>query len=174
MGQPSLGIYVTELLAEYGVKTLIRVGTSGGLSDKLKLRDIVIASAASTDSAMNRDVFGPYNFAPVADFGLLRRGGRPRHGTPPHLARRRHRLVGPLLSPRGAPRFTTPCAPTAFWLSRWNRPTLYTLAARYGARAVSICSVSDNIVTGDKLKPEERQSSLSEMVELSLEVAIAG
>ncbi len=73
MGQPSLGIYVHELINIYDAKILIRIGTCGGISEKVKLRDLVIASTASTDSAIGRDVFGMYNFAPTADFGLLRR-----------------------------------------------------------------------------------------------------
>jgi len=171
MGQPSLGIYVTELLTEYGVKTLIRVGTAGGLSEKLSVRDIVIASAASTDSAMNRDIFGPYAFAPVADFALLSAAAE--------IASRRglHWHVGGIAS---TDVFYHPSGVTAYDALRahgvlaveMEAATLYTLAARHGARAVAICAISDNIVTGDKLKPEERQSSLTEMVELSLDVAI--
>ena len=72
MGQPSLSIYVHELINTYGLKTLIRVGTCGGLNAKVKVRDLILAQAASTDSAIVRDRFGPYNFAPIADFGLLR------------------------------------------------------------------------------------------------------
>lgn len=171
MGQPSLGIYVTELLTEYGAKTLIRVGTAGGLSDKLKVRDIVIASTASTDSAMNRDVFGPYNFAPAADFGLLRRAveNAEQRGLSWH--------VGGIAS---TDVFYHPAGLKAYEALRahgvlaveMEAATLYTLAARHGARAVAICAISDNIVTGDKLAPDERQSSLTEMVELSLAVAV--
>jgi purine-nucleoside phosphorylase len=171
MGQPSLGIYVTELLAEYGVKTIIRVGTAGGLSATLNVRDIVIASAASTDSAMNRDVFGLYNFAPVADFGLLRSAAEiaEEHGLAWH--------VGGIVS---SDVFYHPDGPKVYdsliahgvLAVEMEAATLYTLAARYGAKAVAICAISDNIVTGDKLAPEERQSSLHEMVELSLDVAV--
>ncbi|HVY52396.1 MAG TPA: purine-nucleoside phosphorylase, partial [Devosia sp.] len=72
MGQPSLSIYVHELINEYGLKTLIRVGTAGGLSEKVRVRDLILAQAATTDSGIVRNAFGPYNFAPIADFGLLR------------------------------------------------------------------------------------------------------
>src|SRR5690606_20532066 len=72
MGQPSLSIYVHELINDYGVQKLIRIGTCGGLSEKVKVRDLVIAQAATTDSAIVRDAFLPFSFAPIADFGLLR------------------------------------------------------------------------------------------------------
>jgi purine-nucleoside phosphorylase len=171
MGQPSLGIYVTELLTEYGVKTLIRVGTAGGLSEKLNVRDIVIASTASTDSAMNRDVFGPYNFAPAADFGLLRAAVE----TAEKRGLKWH--VGGIAStdvfyhPTGLKAYDALRAHGVLAVEM-EAAALYTLALRHAARAVAICAISDNIVTGDKLKPEERQSSLTEMVELSLAVAV--
>src|ERR1051325_8707068 len=72
MGQPSLSIYVHELINVYGLKTLIRIGTCGGLHASVKVRDLILAQAASTDSAIVREHFGPYNFSPIADFGLLR------------------------------------------------------------------------------------------------------
>jgi len=72
MGQPSLSIYVHELINVYGVQKLLRVGTCGGLNARVKVRDLIIAQGASTDSAIVRDAFTPFNFAPIADFGLLR------------------------------------------------------------------------------------------------------
>ncbi len=173
MGQPSLGIYVSELLAEYGVKTLIRVGTAGGLSETLKVRDIVIASTASTDSAMNRDIFWPYSFAPSADFGLLRKAVETAE------ARGLKWHVGGIAStdvfyhPSGLKAYDALRAHGVLAVEM-EAAMLYTVAARHHARAVAICAISDNIVTGDKLAPAERQSSLTEMVELSLAVAIAG
>jgi purine-nucleoside phosphorylase len=70
MGQPSLSIYVHELINVYGLKTLIRIGTCGGLNAKVKVRDLIIAQAASTDTTIVKDGFGPFNFAPIADYGL--------------------------------------------------------------------------------------------------------
>ncbi len=72
MGQPSLSIYVHELINVYGLKTLIRIGTCGGLHASVKVRDLILAQAASTDSTIVKDGFGAFNFAPIADFGLLR------------------------------------------------------------------------------------------------------
>jgi purine-nucleoside phosphorylase len=173
MGQPSLAIYVHELLTVYGVKSLIRIGTSGGLSDKVKLRDIVMAETASTDSAMNRDVFGPFSFAPAADFALLRSAVA--------IAEKRGLTwhVGGIVStdvfyhPDGLGVYDTLRAHGALAVEM-ETAALYTLAARYGARALTICAISDNIVTGEKLTPVERESSLKEMAELALDVAIGG
>ena len=98
--------------------------------------------------------------------------GRDRGETRPHLARRRHRLVGRLLPPRRPHGLRRADAPTACSPSRWNRRRSIRSPPATGPGRLSICAISDNIVTGDKLKPEERQSSLTEMVELSLDVAV--
>lgn len=170
MGQPSLGIYVHELITTYDVKTLIRVGTCGGLSAKVKLRDIVIASTASTDSAINRDVFGMYNYAPAADFGLLRKAV----ATAEERGLAWH--VGGIVSsdvfyhPEGLKVYEVLQQHGVLGVEM-ETATLYTLAARHERRALTICAVSDSLVTSDQLAPEERASSLKEMAELSLAVA---
>ena len=172
MGQPSLAIYVQELLATYGVKDLIRVGTCGGLSEKVALRDIVLASTASTDSAIYRDIFGPYQFAPPANFHLLRRaaelaeaGGLNWH-------------VGAIAStdvfyhPDGLEVYAALRAHGVLAVEM-EAATLYTLAARFDARAVAICAMTDSLVTGAQISSDERQSSLNEMVSLALDTAVA-
>jgi purine-nucleoside phosphorylase len=170
MGQPSLGIYVHELITLYGAKTLLRVGTCGGLSPKVKLRDIVIAQTASTDSAMNRDVFGMYNYAPTADFALLRSAVE--HAESRKLAWH----VGGIVSsdvfyhPDGIKVYDVLAAHGVLGVEM-ETAALYTLAARHGVRAVAICAVSDSLVTGDHLGPDDRQSSLKEMADLALTVA---
>ena len=172
MGQPSLGIYVHELLTVYDVKTLIRVGTCGGLSEKVKVRDIVIAETASTDSAMNRDLFGNYSFAPAADFALLRSAVEiaEKRGLPWH--------VGGIAS---TDVFYHPDGPEVYDALRahgvlaveMETAALYTLAARHGARALTVCAMTDSLVTGEHIGHDERQSSLKEMAELALAVAVA-
>ncbi len=171
MGQPSLGIYVHELITVYGAQTLIRIGTCGGLSEKVKVRDIVIAQTATTDSSMNRDVFGMYNFAPAADFGLLRSAVdiATERGYPWH--------VGGIVS---SDVFYHPDGPKVYDVLvrhgvlgvEMETATLYTLAARHGRRALTVCAMTDSIVTGEQIGPDERQSSLTEMAELALEVAV--
>jgi purine-nucleoside phosphorylase len=170
MGQPSLGIYVHELVTVYGAKSLIRIGTCGALVAKVKLRDIVIAATASTDSAMNRDVFGMYSFAPTADFALLRKAVETAE------ARSLAWHVGGIVS---SDVFYHPSGPKVYEVLaahgvlgvEMETAALYTIAARHGARALTVCSVSDSLVTHEQIDPEARQTSLREMAELALTVA---
>ncbi len=172
MGQPSLAIYVDELLDSYGVGKLIRVGTCGGLSEKVGLRDIVLASTASTDSAIARDGFGHFSFAPPADYHLLRRAAdlAAEAGLNWH--------VGGIAStdvfyhPEGMEAYATLRAHGVLAVEM-EAAALYTLAARAGARALAICVMTDSLVTGDQIGPDERQSSLTEMARLALDVAIS-
>ena len=172
MGQPSLAIYVYELLDTYGVKNLIRVGTCGGISEKVGLRDIVLASTASTDSAIARDLFEPFNFAPPADYHLLRRAA--------DLATENdlNWHVGGIVS---TDVFYHPKGPDVYAALRahgvlaveMEAATLYTLAARSGARALAICAMTDSLVTDEGIDAGERQSSLEEMVRLGLDVGVS-
>jgi purine-nucleoside phosphorylase len=171
MGQPSLAIYVNELISVYNAKILMRVGTCGGLSAKLNALDLVLAMTACTDSSMNRAMFGAYDFAPPSDFALLRDAAAlaKERGLPFH--------VGSILSS------------DVFYHKDWREAygalvdhgvlavemetsTLYTLAARYGVRALSVCAISDNLVTGEVITPDERQSTLTDLARLVLDVAV--
>jgi purine-nucleoside phosphorylase len=174
MGQPSLSIYVHELINVYGLKTLIRVGTCGGLNAKVKVRDVILAQAASTDSAIVRDRFGPYNFAPIADFGLLRSAAEKAEaaGLRFHAGNMLssdifyHREPGlegyGLLPEHGVIGVEMEAA------------ALYTLAARFGVRALTICTMTDCLITKQEIDAEQRQTSLKDMVTLALDVAIEG
>jgi purine-nucleoside phosphorylase len=171
MGQPSLSIYVHELINFYGVKTLLRVGTCGGLTAKVKVRDLIIAQTASTDSTIVRDGFGPYSFAPTADFMLLRDA----------VARAEERAlrwhVGNMLSSDifyhadGLKSYETLIAHGALGVEM-EAAALYTLAARFNARALAICTMTDCLVTHDEISAADRQTSLSDMVTLALDVAV--
>ena len=171
MGQPSLTIYVHELLNFYGVKTAIRIGTCGGLNATVKVRDLIIAQAATTDSAIVRDAFGGYNFAPIADFGLLTDA----------VARARARNlgfhVGNLLSSDifyhadGLKAYETLMAHGVLGVEM-EAAALYTLCARFGARGLAVCTMTDCLITGAQLTAEERQSSLEDMVTLALDTAV--
>lgn len=171
MGQPSLSIYVHELLNFYGVKTAIRIGTCGGLNAGVKVRDLIIAQAASTDSTIVRDGFGAYNFAPIADFELLADAARRarEQGLNAH--------VGNILSSDifyhvdGLKAYETLIAHGVLGVEM-ETAALYTLCARFGARGLSICTMTDGLVTKEELSAAERQSSLEEMVKLSLDVAV--
>ena len=171
MGQPSLAIYVHELLNFYGVRTAIRIGTCGGLNQQVAVRDLIIAQAATTDSTLVRDAFGPYNFAPVADFGLLADAARRAAAA----GLRAH--VGNMLSSDifyhadGLKAYETLIAHGVLGVEM-ETAALYTLCARFGARGLSICTMTDSLVTGDQLSAADRQSSLEEMVTLALDVAV--
>jgi purine-nucleoside phosphorylase len=171
MGQPSLSIYVHELLNFYGVKTTIRVGTCGGLSEKVKVRDLIIAQAATTDSTIVRDAFGAYNFAPIADFDLL--ADAVRRVREANL----NAHVGNLLSSDifyhadGIKAYETLIAHGVLGVEM-EAAALYTLCARFNARGLAICTMTDSLVTGEQLSAADRQSSLEEMITLSLDVAV--
>lgn len=170
MGQPSTAIYVHELLNVYGIKTLIRVGTCGGLNTKVKVRDVVIGAAASTDSTIIKGAFGNYNYAPAADFSLLRAAANKadEKGYTAH--------VGGIVSsdifyhPSGLEAYGKLIEHGVLGVEM-EAATVYTLAARFGAKALTICTMTDCLITGAEIDADARQSSLKEMVELALEVA---
>lgn len=172
MGQPSTAIYVHELLDVYKARTLIRVGTSGGLTTDVKVRDIVLGISASTDSAINHSVFAPYTYAPFADFGLLR-------AADDHGRSNGHSChIGGLVSSDtfyldDPARSYDTLARHGVLAVEMEASTLYTLAHRFGARALAICTVSDCLVTGEEIAPDQRERSLDAMVEMALAAAVA-
>lgn len=166
MGQPSLAIYVHELLAEYGARTLVRVGSCGSLTADVGLRDIVIAISACTDSSMNQLRFEGIDYAPAADFGLLRRAV----DLAGDAGMRTH--VGPILSADSfysdRPELTTRLADYGVLAVEMEASALYTLAAKFGARALAVCTVSDSLVTGEHTTSDEREKTFGDMAELAL------
>jgi len=171
MGMPSASIYSHELFAEYDVTTLIRVGSCGAITEELQIRDVIAASAACTDSAMNRLRFdGLIDYAPVADFGLLRTA------VDAATARNIPMRVGSVLA---ADAFYTDRPDLFDKLARYGvlavemeSAALYTIAARFKARALTILTVSDHILTGAHTSAEERQQTFAHMVEVALDTAI--
>jgi len=170
MGQPSTAIYVTELFTEYGVRSIVRVGSCGALTERLALRDIVVASGACTDSSMNRITFEGLDYAPVADFGLLRGAveAAERRGTDVH--------VGLIFSGdsyyASRPELTRRMADHGVLAIEMEASALYTLAARHGGQALAICTVSDHVVTGEATTFTEREQTFGEMVEIALTAAL--
>ena len=172
MGQPSTAIYVNELFTDYDVTSIIRVGSCGALAGKLALRDIVLASGACTDSSMNRIRFHGLDYAPVADFGLLRAAydaATARTDVTSHVGL--VHSVDSFYSPR--PELTGPLAEHGVLAVEMEASALYTLAASFGRRALAICTVSDHIVTGDHTTAEERERGFGAMVEIALAAAAA-
>jgi purine-nucleoside phosphorylase len=172
MGQPSLAIYVNELFVDYDVRSVVRVGSCGALTEALALRDIVVASGACTDSSMNRIAFEGLDYAPVADFGLLRAAveAAERRGTDPH--------VGLIFSSdsfyAARPELVSRMAEYGVLAVEMEASALYTLAARHGRKALAICTVSDHVVTGEKTTAAEREQTFGEMVEIALTAALGG
>lgn len=172
MGQPSMAIYVNELFREYDVATIIRVGSCGALSNELALRDLVLASGACTDSSMNRITFEGLDYAPVADFGLLRAAydSAVAADAPVH--------VGLIHSSDSfyatRPELTARMAEHRVLAVEMEASALYTLAARYHRRALAVCTVSDHILTGEETTAAERQETFGTMVEVALTAAFGG
>ncbi len=168
MGQPSMAIYAHELFAEYDVQTVIRVGSCGALSPDLGLRDIVLASGACTDSSMNRIRFEGLDYAPVADFGLLRAAYDA--AVAAELPVRSE--VGLIFSSdsfySARPELVSRMVDYGVLAVEMEASALYTLAAMFGRRALTACTVSDHIVTGEQTTAEEREQTFGHMVEIAL------
>ncbi|QQR39191.1 purine-nucleoside phosphorylase [Devosia rhizoryzae] len=171
IGQPSLGIYVHELINVFGVKSLIRVGTCGGLNAKVKVRDVILAQGATTDSSIVKGRFGPYNYAPIADFGLLRSAAdkADAKGLKFHAG---NMLSSDIFYHQDGFAGYDKLPEHGVIGVEMEAATLYTLAARFDVKALTICTMTDCLVTHEEISAEERQSSLSEMVELALDVAV--
>ncbi len=170
MGQPSTAIYVHELLDIYKVKNLIRVGTCGGLNKNVKVRDVVIAMTASTDSAMNQS-FAPFSYAPFADYDLLRRAVdlATKRGFRWHVAS--VSSSDTFYAPGGIEDYKKLAAHGVVAVEM-EAAIIYTLAKRFDARALTVCTMSDCLVTGEEINADERQSSLKDMVELALDTGL--
>ncbi|CEG27530.1 purine-nucleoside phosphorylase [Bacillus sp. B-jedd] len=169
MGIPSISIYVNELLAEYGVKTLIRVGTCGAIQKDVKVRDVILAMTASTDSQMNRLTFGGIDYAPAANFELLK------NAYEAGIEKGLNLKVGNVFT---ADLFYNDnadhekLAQYQILALEMETTALYTLAAKYSRRALSVLTVSDHILTGEVTTSEERQLTFNDMIEVALEAAI--
>ncbi len=169
MGIPSASIYCTELIRDYGVQRIIRVGSCGTVHPKVKLRDVVIAMGASTDSGVNRQRFGGYDLAAIASYDLLRNAVRvaEKKGLEFH--------VGNVFS---ADLFYAADSTQLELMEKNNilgiemeTAGIYAIAAELGAQALAICTVSDDIKSGEKLTPDERQTTFDEMIALAFETA---
>ncbi|MEU8229994.1 purine-nucleoside phosphorylase [Actinoplanes sp. NPDC048791] len=172
MGMPSASIYTHELINEYGARSLIRIGSCGALAMDLNLGDVIAAIGSATDSNMNRVRFdGLVDYAPVADFSLLR--------TAADVADRRGVAlrVGPILAADAfytdRPDLYDTLADYGVLAVEMESAAIYTIAARYGAKALTILTVSDHIKRGDKMDSAQREQGFSDMVQIGLDTAIA-
>jgi len=171
MGIPSISIYVNELFKDYGVKRAIRIGTAGSLQENLKLRDIVIAMTACTDSGANRIRFAGRDFAPSATFSLVKKAYETA------TARGWQAAVGPVVSSDMF--YTEDPEDWKLWAKfgilavEMETSELYTLAAKYGRECLSLLTISDSLVSHEVTTAEERQTSFTRMMEIALETAIS-
>lgn len=166
MGMPSISIYLNELFTEYDVQAVTRVGSCGALTTDLQLRDLVIASGACTDSAINRITFEGLDYAAVPDFELMRKAWEAAQGMPVTTK------VGLIMSSdsfyHSRPELTQRMVDYGLLAVEMEANALYTLAAKYKRRSLAVCTVSDHIVTGEQTTAAERQETFGHMVEVAL------
>lgn len=170
MGVPSISIYINELMQSYDVQNLIRVGTCGAIQEDIKVRDVILAMSASTDSQTNRLLFNQIDFAPTADFDLLHKA---------YMAATSRNLsvkVGNIFTSdsfyRESLDLYKKLASYQVLAVEMESSALYTLAAKYKRNALSVLTVSDHILTGEETSADERQTTFNEMIEVALEAAL--
>jgi len=171
MGMPSLSIYANELMKAYNAQTLIRIGSCGGMQDHVAVRDVIIAMSASSISTPSRGIFKEFNFAPTADWSLLRAAvtAAETRDTGVH--------VGGIYSSDvfydERPDLNEQMMRHGILGVEMEAAELYNLAARHGRRALAILTVSDHLKTGEALPSDQREKSFGDMVEIALEAAFA-
>ena len=171
MGIPSISIYIHELFREYGVKRAIRIGTAGALQEKLKVRDMVLAMSASTDSGVNMRRFRGLSYAPTASWNLLKTAWDTAK------AKGFEAAVGNVVC--GDLFYTDDPNEWKLWAGygtlavEMESAELYTVAAKFGREALAILTISDHMVTGEETTSEERQTAFTRMMEVALETAIS-
>ncbi|WP_371171281.1 purine-nucleoside phosphorylase [Aliiroseovarius sp. 2305UL8-7] len=171
MGMPSLSIYANELIRDYGAKTLIRVGSCGGMQPQVKVRDVVIAMTCTTVATPSSTMFRELNFSPCADYGLLEAA----------VAAARTRDVGVHVGGIYSsdtfyderPDLNEQMTRHGILGVEMEAAELYMLANRYGVRALGIMTVSDHLQTGEALPSDQREKSFGDMIEIALEAAFA-
>ena len=169
MGVPSISIYAHELITQFGVKNLIRVGSAGSYQDHIKIRDVVLAMAASSNSGVNKLKFGGSDYAPTASFDLFQKAVE--------TAKTKNIPI------KAGNVFTSDEFYTDDFESykKWSKfgvlcvemetAGLYTVAAKHNVNALTICTISDSLVTGEKTTSKERETTFKEMIDIALELA---
>lgn len=171
MGMPSLSIYANELIRDYGAKTLIRIGSCGGMQKTVGLRDVILAMTATTAGSPSGTIFKEVNFAPCADWSLLQAAAQAagKRDVTTH--------VGGIYSSDTfydeRPDLNEQMVRHGILGVEMEAAELYTLAARYGCRALAVLTVSDHLQTGEALPSDQRERSFGDMVEIALEAAFA-
>ncbi|MBU4511515.1 purine-nucleoside phosphorylase [bacterium] len=169
IGIPSISIYVNELIVSYKAKNLIRIGSCGSMQPDVKIRDVILAMSASTDSHINKIRFNGMDYAPTANFNLLKRA------YDIALEKNIPVKIGSVLTTdtfyNDDPNSWKHWANYGILAVEMETAILYTLAAKFKVNALSILTVSDSLVTREETTSEERQKTFNQMVEVALELA---
>lgn len=169
MGMPSISIYANELIRDYGAKTLIRIGSCGGMQPQVKVRDVVIAMTCTTVATPSSTIFRELNYSPCADYGLLEAAVAAARGRDVGVH------VGGIYSSDTfydeRPDLNKEMTRHGILGVEMEAAELYTLAARHGVRALGIMTVSDHLQTGEALPSDQREKTFGDMVEIALEAA---
>ena len=171
MGMPSLSIYANELIRDFGARTLIRIGSCGGMQDHVDMRDVILAMTASTLSTPSRGIFRELNFAPCADYGLLAAAATAAHdiGVKTHIGG----IYSSDVFYDERPDLNEQMERHGILGVEMEAAELYILAARHKVRALAVLTVSDHLKTGASLPSEDRERSFGDMVEIALRAAFA-
>lgn len=169
MGVPSISIYVDELINSYNVKNLIRVGTCGSLQEHVKIRDVIIAMSASTDSNINKIRFSGRDYAPTASFDLLKKAYD--KATEKNISVKVGNIFTSDTFYGDDPDSWKIWAQFGALAVEMETAALYTLAAKYGVNALTLLTVSDSLITGEETTSQERQETFTKMIEIALELS---
>lgn len=168
MGIPSISIYANELISSYHVKNLIRIGSCGSMQPDIKIRDVLLVMSASTDSNINKIRFNDMDYAPTANFNLLKKA------YDIALKKDIKVKVGSVLTTdtfyHDDPDSWRHWAKYGVLAVEMETAALYTLAAKYKVNALSILTASDSLVTREETTSEERQKTFNQMLEIALEL----
>lgn len=169
MGMPSLSIYANELIKDYDVQTLIRIGSCGAMQPGIALRDVILAMTTTTLSTPSRGIFKDLNFAPCADYGLLSAAQRAavKVGITPHIGG----IYSSDVFYDERPDLNAEMVRHGILAVEMEAAELYTLAARYQRRALAVLTVSDHLLTKAALPAQDRESTFGDMVEIALNAA---
>jgi purine-nucleoside phosphorylase len=170
MGMPSISIYAHELFDHFGVKQIIRVGTCGGLLPDMQIGDLILASASSTDSAMNRQRFSGWDFAAAADSGLLAQVQK--EAQRKNLKIRTGNVFASDWFYHPDETFIEKVQKMGMLALDMESAALYALAQQHGRRALTILSVSDVIPTGERASHEVRQNAFGKVIEVVLDAVL--
>ena len=166
MGMPSAMIYTHELIKNYGVEKMIRVGSAGAFQPDLKLMDIVIAMSASTNSSMNKNLFKGADFAPTANFELFMNAVK--YSQENDIDFRAGNVLSSDIFYDDDPEYYQKWANYGVLCAEMETAGIYTLAAKFGVKALSILTISDSLVSGDEIASEIREQKLAQMVKIAL------